>query len=114
MAEMPASPSSLKNSLWQGNDVFSTVNNVPLGDVGQSMTTHMGMGYIAVNNSGKVEVINLANMSSEGTITGLGSPRYVLVINHTTAYVSDMSSGLITAFDHIHWPLAELSQFLVK
>ena len=54
------------------NGVFSSANNdVPLGDVGQSMEVHNGKGFIVVNNSGKIEVVDLNGLSSAGTISGL-------------------------------------------
>lgn len=81
------------------NGVFTAVNSIPLGDVGQSMVTLGDKGFVVVNNSGKVEVVNLEDLSSEGTITGLSSPRYICVVSNSTAYVSDLFSGLITVFN---------------
>ena len=81
------------------NDVFTSVNGIPLGDVGQSMVVLGDRGYIVVNNSGKIEVVNLEDLSSIGTITGLSSPRYICVVSNSTAYVSDLFSGVITIFD---------------
>jgi hypothetical protein len=81
------------------NGVFTAVNSIPLGDVAQSMVTLGNKGFIVVNNSGKVEVVNLEDLSSAGTITGLSSPRYICVVSNSTAYVSDLFSGVITAFN---------------
>lgn len=81
------------------NDVFTAVNAIPLGDVGQSMVTLGDVGYVVVNNSGKVEAVNLEDLSSKGTINGLSSPRYICVVNNSTAYVSDLFSGVITIFN---------------
>ena len=80
------------------NDVFEVVNAIPLGDVGQSMVTLGDRGYIVVNNSGKIEVVDLEDLSSVGTISGLSSPRYICVVSNSTAYVSDLFSGAITIF----------------
>lgn len=63
------------------NDVFEAVNNVPLGDVAQFMTVTGGDGFIVVNGSNKVEVVNPATMASITTITGLQMPRYMTVAN---------------------------------
>ncbi len=76
------------------NNVFTLVNNRPLGDVTQSMTIYNGIGYIVVNNSQKVEVVNIADFRSTATVTTsngitLKSPRYFLVIDSTKAYISD-------------------------
>ncbi len=81
------------------NDAFTAVNGIPLGDVGQSMVVLADKGYIVVNNSGKIEVVNLEDLSSAGTITGLSSPRYICVVSNSTAYVSDLFSGLISVFN---------------
>lgn len=81
------------------NGVFTAKNNIPLGDVGQSMVTLGNRGYVVVNNSGKIEVVDLEDMGSEGTISGLSSPRYICVVTNTKAYVSDLFSGIITIFD---------------
>jgi len=81
------------------NGVFTSVNTIPLGDVGQSMVTLGDLGFVVVNNSGKIEVVNLEDLSSKGTITGLSSPRYICVVTNTKAYVSDLFSGVITIFN---------------
>jgi len=72
------------------NDVFFIANNRPLGDQAQSMTVIGNKGYIVVQGSNKIEVINTDDFSSLATITaGLNSPRYLLPISSTKAYVSD-------------------------
>ncbi|MFM1876913.1 MAG: hypothetical protein RL266_2650 [Bacteroidota bacterium] len=81
------------------NGVFSAANNIPLGDVAQSMEVYGGRGYIVVNNSGKIEVVDLEGLNSVGTITGLSSPRYITFVSATKAYVSDLFSGVLTIID---------------
>lgn len=79
------------------NGVFSAANNgALLGDVGQSMEIRNGKGYIVVNNSGRIEVVNLTDLSSAGTISGLTSPRYITFVSDTKAYVSDLFSGSVS------------------
>lgn len=80
-------------------DLFKQVNQRSLGDVVQSMQIYNGRGYIVVNNSGKVEVVDMAGFTSVGTITGLTSPRYFLPINGNKAYVSDLYSNCIYIVD---------------
>ena len=75
------------------NDVFAVVNSRPLGNVVQSMEIVNGRGYIVVNNSNKIEVVNAADMVSTATITGLSSPRYCIGIDNSKAYVSQWGSG---------------------
>src|SRR5258706_8931527 len=53
---------------------FTSVNNLPLGDIAQSMNTINGNYYIVVNNSGKVVVCD-ENFRKTGEVTGLTSPR---------------------------------------
>ncbi|SFC82909.1 hypothetical protein SAMN05421780_110121 [Flexibacter flexilis DSM 6793] len=77
------------------NEVFNAVNGRHLGDVVQSMTlTDAGKGYIVVNNSKKIEVINALTGVSEGVIQGFASPRYMVTVGQK-AYVSDLYADKI-------------------
>lgn len=80
------------------NNVFESTNGFPLGDVAQSMTIAGGKGYIVVNNSQKVEVVDLSNMNNIATITGFQSPRY-MVIRGGKGYVSDWFDNNIKVID---------------
>ncbi len=77
-------------------DLFGASNGRPLGDVGQSMTLINGQEYIVVNNSGKIEVVNPSNCKSQKTIAGFTSPRFILPISATKAYVSDLFANAIS------------------
>lgn len=77
------------------DDVFKPANNRPLGDVLQSMTLRDGTAYLVVNNSKKIEMIDVTSFQSEGTITGFNSPRYMLFIDNSKAYVSDLYDNAI-------------------
>lgn len=81
------------------NGLFNSVNGIPLGDTGQSIRVKDGKVYIVVNNSGKIEVLNLSDFTSVGTLTGLTSPRYIAFASATKAYVSDLSANAITIFN---------------
>ncbi|MFA5971114.1 MAG: DUF5074 domain-containing protein [Lentimicrobiaceae bacterium] len=70
-------------------DIFEMVNDRPLGNIAQSMTIYNGKGYIVVNNSGTVEVVDAATFKSEATITNLINPSQFLVVDDKKAYVSD-------------------------
>lgn len=81
------------------NNIFERVNNEPLGNVGQSMSIHNGKGYIVVNNSQKVEVVNPTTLEKITTITNLHSPRYFMGINDSKAYVTTIYRDLIYVID---------------
>ena len=81
------------------NQVFYNTNEFPVGDVLQSMTIIDSLGFLIINNSGKIFVMNTSSMLHEATISGLTSPRYMLPINEHTAYVSDLYSPYMTIID---------------
>lgn len=81
------------------NDVFNSVNSRPLGDVPYSMLINEDRGFIVVNNSDKIEVIDPVTLNSQATITGLKSPRYIVPVSSTKAYVSSFYSDSITIID---------------
>lgn len=81
------------------NDAFYAVNKVPLGDVANYMTVHDNKGYIVVNNSGVVYVIDINTGAFLGKISGLSSPREILIIDNNKAWVSDLFSKFISVVD---------------
>ncbi|CAN5210232.1 hypothetical protein BH09BAC1_BH09BAC1_20660 [soil metagenome] len=86
----------LNGNLYE--DIFLSQNSRPLGDVAHSMISvnGYGYGYISVNNSNKIEVVNLVDFTSVATITGLTSPRYILPLGDGRAYVSDLYAEKLT------------------
>ncbi len=81
------------------NQVFFNANNFPLGDVCQSMFIYGDYGFIVVNNSGKIIVIDKKTFKYKASITGLVSPRFIEVVSSTKAYVTDYNSGIISVFN---------------
>jgi YVTN family beta-propeller protein len=60
-------------------DIFKTENGVSLGDVVQSYTENGEKGFVVVNNSNKVEVVNTRTFKRIATLTNrLTLPRYAL------------------------------------
>jgi len=77
------------------NDLFSSINGRPLGDVPNSMGILDNKAYIIVNNSGKIEVINKSTLKSIATVNGLISPRNISFVNYSKAYITSMYSDSI-------------------
>ena len=74
-------------------DLFYQANGEALGDIFQSVTVVQDLAYLVVNNSGKIEVVDLFTLERQAVIDGLVSPRYLLKVGPEKAYVSDLFSG---------------------
>jgi YVTN family beta-propeller protein len=83
------------DSLKIYNNVFNAANGRPLGDVPFSMVIKDDKAYIVVNNSGKIEVTDQSTLQSKATISGLISPRNMMIINDSKAYVSSLYSDSV-------------------
>ena len=81
------------------NNLFSQTNGTVIGSVAQSAYQIDNKAYIVVNNSNKIEVIDINDFTSLHTITGFNSPRYFLPINQHRAYVTDLYSNSIQIVD---------------
>ncbi len=78
------------------NNIFSQANGIPLGDVAYTMSIHNGKGYIVVNNSGCIHVVDANTLLHEATIENLPSPRHMLFIDNDLALVSDLYARAIS------------------
>ena len=77
--------------------VFETANGRKLGDQAQSMTVIGDRGFIVVQNSAKIEVIDRDDFTSVATITDdIISPRYLIGVDDTKAYVTDWGADGVT------------------
>jgi len=79
-------------------NVFETHNDRSLGDVAESMQSFNGKGFIIVNNSNRIEVVSLKDFTSVKSIKGFNSPRFMVIIDSTKAYVTNMQNT-ITVLD---------------
>ena len=71
-------------------DAFGSANSgAKLGDVVQSMGVQGSKGYVVVNASNKIEVVNLPDFKTAGTISGLEQPRYFTATSATRGYVTE-------------------------
>jgi hypothetical protein len=77
------------------NDMFFRRNGRPLGDVPNSFITHGGKAYIVVNNSSKIEVVDQNTIESIAVISGLKSPRNMVILNDAKAYVTSLWSDSV-------------------
>ncbi len=75
------------------NNLFSSVNGRPAGDVVQSFALAGDYGVIVANNSQKIEVVDLETFESTATITGFTYPRYFQYSGNGTGYLSNGSFG---------------------
>jgi hypothetical protein len=92
-------------------DIYKTLNKKSLGDVFQSATWWNQHWWVVVNNSGKIEVLD-KELKMVKTVTGFTSPRYLLPVSDSKAYVTDLygkeirvvSPGQTTAGSRIAMP----------
>lgn len=72
-------------------NVFRNNNQeLPLGDVFQSMNQIGSIGYLVINNSNHIKLVDLNSFKAVGKIDQMNSPRYILPLNQQKAYVTDL------------------------
>ena len=87
------------NSCKIYNGIFFKANGSNLGDVAQSMIIYDNKGYITINNSGKIVIIDPNTAVMKEKLTGLVSPRYTQIVNDRKGYITDLYSMKITLFN---------------
>jgi hypothetical protein len=85
-----------RNSKTVTNDIYALANEVPLGNIVQSVNIFNGRAYIIVNNADKIETVNQGDFKSIGTIGGLTQPRNILQIDNVKAYVTEWGTNGLT------------------
>jgi YVTN family beta-propeller protein len=73
------------------NNLFERVNGRPTGDVVQSFALAGDYGVIVVNNSQKIEVVDIKSFESVNTISGFSYPRFFAYGGKGTGYLSNGS-----------------------
>lgn len=69
--------------------LYYSVNGVALGDIVQSFEIVDTLGFMVVNNSQKVTVVNMKDFKVVRTIDGFSYPRSVVRADENTVYVSN-------------------------
>lgn len=80
------------------NNLFTAVNQRALGDIPSFLATDGNRGFIIVNNSGTIEVVSMLTLESIATVSGLSSPRQ-MVIQGRKGYISSLSSHEVMIID---------------
>jgi hypothetical protein len=89
------SPDSVKTI----QSLYHTVNGTPLGSIFQSFATADTLGFLVVNNSQKLTVVNMNNFKSIKTIENLSYPRCIIQVDANTMY---LTNGNGSSNNHIY------------
>jgi YVTN family beta-propeller protein len=81
-------------------DVFGAVNGRALGDVGNQMVVLNERGYIVVNNSDRIEIIDIGTHRSEGAISlpAGSSPRQIAFVGDSILMVTALYDNSVLLF----------------
>jgi YVTN family beta-propeller protein len=82
-------------------NLYAQANGSSLGDNANSMYVYGDKGYIAVDNSNKIEIVNLKSYKSLGFIDlGTGSsPREIYIKDTTAGYVTSLYTDKVIKFN---------------
>ena len=83
------------------NEIFKKINKQDLGDVVQSMTIVDSLGFIVVNNSNRIEVIDMDTWKSIKSIEmpANSSPRYLVDGGNGKSYVTNLYGNNVSVIN---------------
>lgn len=81
------------------NGLFMSVNGVPVGNLLQSIAHIQNKLYLVVSGADKLVVANENTLDQEGEITGFSTPRYMLAVSSSKAYVTNWGTNSISVID---------------
>ena len=73
------------------SNIFEKANSRPLGDIVQSFTVVGQTGYIVVNGSSKIEIVDLGSFKTISEPLHTSYPRYLMPVTEKKAYLSNGS-----------------------
>ncbi len=96
-------------------DLFGKENaGLLLGNIAQSMAVANNLGYIVINNTNTIQVVDANTFKSVDKIEGLGFPRYFLPIDDKKAYITqwgkDGITGSLLRYDYATRKAVEIVQ----
>jgi DNA-binding beta-propeller fold protein YncE len=91
------------------NHLFALQNNeAVLGDIVQSMCISDSLGLIVVNNSKKLEIVNINTFKHIQIISGLSYPRYIIPIRDNICYLSNgYNPGQILVINTLNFKITD-------
>lgn len=87
--------------------IFQSQNNIPLGDVPQSINIYKDKFYIPVNSSGSIVICDTNNLDHIYTIEETGSPRFIEPFKDSLALITDLYSNSIHLYNIITYQKIE-------
>jgi YVTN family beta-propeller protein len=90
------------------NDVYQSINGLPLGDVLQSLTIEGNRAFAVLNNSSKVQIFNSQSFAPIYAIEGIEYPRYLVHADASKAYLSSgAGSGTVHVIDKSDYSISQ-------
>lgn len=70
-----------------------------LGTIIQSITFIGDQGYVMSNSANRIDVFNAGNQTRTAQITDINSPRYMVPVGSSEAYVTNLMNGTVTVLN---------------